>query len=159
VEGPEEYAEFSKAIFGEEATLGLNPDNMSSIGDKFQFLPLASTIWRYQQYYHSYLPSLHDVVTGMWKPTTKAEIESLSTSKFCTFAALIKTVLDLKENNQEWSKVEAVGSWEPVKNGSLGLAYRSMMITSGIYLDPEAEKDYQCSKVGVWPQPAADATP
>jgi hypothetical protein len=93
-------------VFGEESTLGLNPDSMFSIGgDDFKFLPLASTIWRYQQYYHSHLPSLHDVVTGLWTPTTKVEKEALTSSKFCTYAALIKTVLDLKNNNQDWSKV------------------------------------------------------
>jgi len=47
---PLEYSEFSKAVFGDEETLGMNPElvySYSGGADEFQFIPLAILIWRY----------------------------------------------------------------------------------------------------------------
>jgi hypothetical protein len=48
--GPIEYSEFSKAVFGDEETIGMSPDLIYTYSgdiDEFQFLPLAILIWRY----------------------------------------------------------------------------------------------------------------
>lgn len=48
VRSSEEYSEFSKAVFGDEATLGENPGLMHTFSDgDFQLLPVAALIWRY----------------------------------------------------------------------------------------------------------------
>lgn len=67
--GPEDYSEYSKAIFGNEETLGSNPDNIYTFygdGEEFNNLPPGVIFWRYLQSYHSGLPSMHDIITGFW---------------------------------------------------------------------------------------------
>lgn len=92
--GALEYSEFSKAVFGDEETIGTNPDLIYTYNeeDEFQFLPLAVLMWRYMQSYHSALPSPHDVVTGFWTPN-EAEVEAglAGPADFCSLAAIVAT--------------------------------------------------------------------
>lgn len=74
MEGPEEYNEFSKAMTGNEDHFGKNPDKVMNEGNPIgEFrgapvsgMPIAVALWRYTQYYHSFLPSMHDIIIGTW---------------------------------------------------------------------------------------------
>lgn len=74
--GPADYAAFSKAASGGEAAYGLQPELVLSFGAPVQkwqgeqvgALPIAVALWRYVTPAHAYLPSVHEVVTGLWQP-------------------------------------------------------------------------------------------
>jgi hypothetical protein len=34
-------------------------------------LPIHMHLWRYMDYFNSSVPSLHDLITGFWKPTAE----------------------------------------------------------------------------------------
>jgi len=69
-----DYNVFSKVIFGNEQTLGNAPEKILFYGDKVMMgngsrmygaLIPAVLMHTYMINHHSYLPSLHDWVTGM----------------------------------------------------------------------------------------------
>jgi hypothetical protein len=89
VAGSDEYSEFSKAVFGDEATLVADPYLMYTFSEgDFQVLPVAALVWRYMQSYHSGLPSGHDVVTGLWEPADDEVAAGMTgPHDFCTFVS------------------------------------------------------------------------
>lgn len=57
------YGPFSKAMFGDQYRLLNNPDEVATEG----WLAIASAFWFYTTPQNP-KPSMHDVVTGFWKP-------------------------------------------------------------------------------------------
>jgi len=108
LEGPEEYTEFSKAMTGNEDTFGRNPSKMMEEGNTIgefkgapiSAMPIAVALWRYTQYYHSFLPSMHDVIVGMWRPREHETKAGLKAGKFCSVASLVVAMTSLRTQKQ-----------------------------------------------------------
>jgi len=98
--GSMDYTEFSKAWFGDEATLGATPELLLTwgqpagsvyLGALHGPLPWAVALWRYVTPAHPWLPSMHEVVSGMWKPKAHEVTAKLGAVRgdFCTMASLL----------------------------------------------------------------------
>jgi hypothetical protein len=82
-----------------QAYFAAEPENFKDFGQPFfkdgtGSLTFAVHLWRYMSYQVKELPSLHDVVTGYWKPTQDeknarlAETDSNGTPDLCTVLSL-----------------------------------------------------------------------
>jgi len=126
LEGPEEYASFSKAFTGNEDDFGKKPDDVMYFGNKIgkfrgrevSGMPIAIAMWRYTQYYHSFLPSMHDVMVGMWKPRPHEVKAGLKQRDFCTVASLVVAMSVLNSTKGAFDQVQKAapgGKW-PIEN-------------------------------------------
>jgi hypothetical protein len=185
VRGPAAYTEFSKAIFGDEATLGATPEVLLTWGPRFGnlyrggavgALPWAVALWRYVTPQHPYLPSMHEVVSGHWTPRAHEVTAKLGAKvgDFCTMASLLAAMKALlaktasgsgatkatTEKQGVWADV-ALPAYKPtvlahVADGALGVAYQALAATLGAPLPSgTAAYDYRCRATVAWPTPAA----
>jgi len=144
--GPQSYTNFSKWIFGNEETIGKYPLKMFYYGDKVGFgwkctglagrkmgvLPLANSVLNYMMHHHSYMPTQHDIVTGMWKPNIAETTAKLTSGDFCTLAAAVHAGKELsglggkqaayKKAAVAYGSLTKVGTYDGVKKGGLGKA-------------------------------------
>lgn len=120
--GPADYAAFSKAAGAGEGKYGLAPELVLSDGPAVQVwqgkqvgaLPIAVALWRYVTPAHAYLPSVHEVVTGLWQPRAHEQRVGLGKGgigadgkyggDFCTAAAASAAVAAL-------SSPAGAGAW------------------------------------------------
>jgi hypothetical protein len=101
--------------------------------------------------YHTDLPSLHEVMTDMWTPSTLESTAGLEAQDFCTTVSLIKAMVALNNNNDDWDEVESAYYWEQVADGSLGFAYKSILTALGLQVN-DTNYDYTCENVDAWPE-------
>lgn len=185
VRGPAAYTEFSKAIFGDEATLGATPELLLTWGPRFGnlykggkvgALPWAVALWRYVTPQHPFLPSMHEVVSGHWTPRAHEVTAKLGAKvgDFCTMASLLAAMKALlaktasgsgatkatTEKQGVWADV-ALAAFKPttlahVADGALGVAYQALAATLGAPLPSgTAAYDYRCRATVAWPTPGA----
>jgi len=98
LEGVEDYARFSRIIYDDDTVLPTDPRKLFTDFDSFlpyththpgvkylikgpefatplnpEFkigpLPFVVNFWRYMDYFDSTVPSIHDLVSGFWKPS------------------------------------------------------------------------------------------
>jgi hypothetical protein len=106
--------------------------------------------------YHTDLPSIHEVMTGMWSPSAAESAAGLEPQDFCTAASLIKAMDGLNDSDGDWSGVTTAGSWDQVADGSLGFAFKSIFHTLGASVHDDGY-DYTCEGVKAWPQPTSSS--
>jgi len=137
VEGPIEFSEYSRVLFDNETDLGDNPDLLLTYkdwyGNEKSFPPLltALPIWRYMTQFHSYIPSMHEIVTGIFEPSHEEEQAGLKPRDFCTMVTAIWNTHEFKVNHTlglpyEFKNLTNATKWDLVGNGYLGEAYKSM---------------------------------
>lgn len=158
---------------GKEDTFGKNPEKVMTEGNiigefegrQISGMPIAVALWRYTQYYHSYLPSMHDVIVGMWKPRDHEKAAGLEEGKFCSVVSLVVAMSALRAApGKGWAPVKAklINQTSFIADGTLGEAYRNIYRAFGIRIadqgTKEGEYDYACSKTKNWPEPDAKDT-
>jgi len=67
-------------------------------GVPFGPLTIAVSLWRYVEYFHSYLPSIHDVVVGTWQPNGAELAAGLKPNDYCTIASIIQAQVDFAKD-------------------------------------------------------------
>ena len=82
-------------------------------GERVGSLPVAVALWRYVTPAHAWLPSVHEVVTGMWAPRAHETAARLKSGDYCTAAALVVAMQALARpsdpNAAPWAAVTAAG--------------------------------------------------
>jgi hypothetical protein len=175
--GAADYVAFSKAATGSEAAFAEAPEDVLTWGpavgtwrgERVGALPIAVALWRYVTPAHAWLPSVHEVATGMWQPRAHEAAAGLKgKGDYCTAAALVVAMQALARpkdpNAAAWAAVTAAkgpGSQRRVADGSLGAAHRSVRAALGLgepaWAAPVSGKgyDWSCASTPAWPAPAA----
>lgn len=158
---------------GSEDTFGKFPEKVMTEGNpigefegsQISGMPIAVALWRYTQYYHSFLPSMHDVIVGMWKPRTHEKAAGLEEGKFCSVVSLVVAMSALRAApGKGWAPVKTmlINETAFITDGSLGEAYRNIYRAFGIRIADQGTKegqyDYKCSKTKNWPEPDSKDT-
>jgi hypothetical protein len=120
--GPADYGAFSKAATGSETAFAEAPEDVLTWGppmpgtwqgERVGSLPVAVALWRYVTPAHAWLPSVHEVVTGMWAPRAHETAARLKSGDYCTAAALVVAMQALARpsdpNAAPWAAVTAAG--------------------------------------------------
>ena len=192
--GSMDYTEFSKAWFGDEATLGATPELLLTwgqpagsvyLGALHGPLPWAVALWRYVTPAHPWLPSMHEVVSGMWKPKAHEVTAKLGAVRgdFCTMASLLAAMKAVRGGSGSGATtaemlVQARGLFANVSAAGTASADPKTLLPNAPHQLPhlrngalgEAYKslagalgitaptsayDYTCALTAAWPVPAA----
>lgn len=73
-------------------------------------MPLAVAMWRFVTYFDSNLPSMHDWVTGAWRPNSAEAAAGLRPGDFCTAMALVQAQIDLHASPGNWAAIKRPGA-------------------------------------------------
>lgn len=179
--GAADYVAFSKAATGSESAFADAPEDVLTWGpavgtwqgEAVGALPIAVALWRYVTPAHAWLPSVHEVATGMWQPRAHETAAGLKgKGDYCTAAALVVAMRALAApadpNASAWAAVVAAGGpgrHAGVAGGSLGAAHRSLRAALGLGEPAYAAAsstgkgyDWSCASTPAWPEPAAGDT-
>ena len=149
--GAADYSMFSRAMTGTESTFGLTPEALLNYGVKVGVwrgrahgvMPMAVALWRYVTPQGDAYPSVHEVASGMWAPSTAEKAVKLAPMDFCTVAALVSAGVALHtggldsyrkllgQTQAKESLAAAVLEQKPwqmdgIYDGTLGAAWRAI---------------------------------
>lgn len=180
--GAAEYGAFSKAMTGSEGAFALTPEALLGYGVRWGawrgapvgVMPMAVALWRYVTPAADTLPSVHEVATGMWVPSTAEKASGLGAFRgdFCTVVTLVTAMQALasgagqRDTDRQFptltagaradlaTTIKTLSPWETsgVYDGSLGAAWRSIHARLGAALpapvvaagQKAAPYDYTC---------------
>lgn len=100
--GPADYSAFSKVMLGDERHFGLTPEKLVGYGrpwgtwhgQAFGAMPVAVALWRYVTPAADWLPSVHEVASGMHVFTADEKKYGLGGHRgdFCTVVSLVRAM-------------------------------------------------------------------